>query len=211
MARAAGWPAVLSEESVTVRPLRLRDASAWVEVRLRNADWLAPWEATPPGLIMVRETWAQRQTVSVYRQMLHRLRQQARIGMALPFGIVFHGRLVGQVTVSTIVRGAFNSAQVGYWVDSGFAGRGITPTALALVVDHCFGPVGLHRVEANVRPENAASQRVLAKLGFRREGLHRRYLAIDGHYRDHLGFALTTEDVPEGLVRRWRESRYSRP
>ncbi|CAO5245857.1 (ribosomal protein S5)-alanine N-acetyltransferase [Frankia sp. AgKG'84/4] len=206
MVRAPGWPAVLSEGPVLVRPLRLRDASAWVEVRLRNADWLAPWEATPPGLVMVRETWAQRQTVGIYRQMWHRLRQQARIGVALPFAVAFHGRLVGQVTVSPIARGAFNSAQVGYWVDREFAGRAITPTALALVVDHCFGPVGLHRVEANVRPENAASQRVLAKLGFREEGLHRRYLAIDGHYRDHLSFALTTEDVPTGLVYRLREN-----
>jgi ribosomal-protein-alanine N-acetyltransferase len=206
MVRAPGWPAVLSDGPVEARPLRLRDASAWVEVRLRNADWLAPWEATPPGLVMVRETWAQRQTLGVYRQMWHRLRQQARVGVALPFAVTLDDRLVGQVTVSTIVRGAFNSAQVGYWVDQEYAGRGITPTVLALVVDHCFGPVGLHRVEANVRPENLASQRVLAKLGFREEGLHRRYLAIDGHYRDHIAFALTTEDVPEGLVRRWRQS-----
>ncbi|ABD13386.1 alanine acetyltransferase [Frankia sp. CcI156] len=208
---APGWPAVLTDGRVQVRPLRLRDASTWVEVRLRNADWLAPWEATPPGVMMVRETWAQRQTLSIYRQMWHRLRQQARLGATLPFAITFEGRLVGQVTVSTIVRGAFNSAQVGYWIDSEYAGRGITPTALALVVDHCFGPVGLHRVEANVRPENAASRRVLAKLGFREEGLHRHFLAIDGRYHDHIGFALTTEDVPEGLVHRWRETRYSRP
>lgn len=206
MVRAPGWPAVLTEGPVVVRPLRLRDASSWVEVRLRNADWLAPWEATPPGLMMVRETWDQRQTIAVYRQMWHRLRQQARVGVALPFAVVVSGRLVGQVTVAPVLRGAFNSAQIGYWVDSQYAGRGITPTAIALIVDHCFGPVGLHRVEANVRPENAASRRVLAKLGFREEGLHRRYLTIDGHYRDHLGFALTTEDVPEGLVCRWRES-----
>jgi ribosomal-protein-alanine N-acetyltransferase len=208
--RAPGWPAVLNDGPVQVRPLRLRDASTWVEIRLRNADWLAPWEATPPGVTMVRETWAQRQTLTVYRQMWHRLRQQARLGYALPFAMVFRGRLVGQVTVSTIVRGAFNSGQVGYWVDNEYAGLGITPTALALVTDHCFGAVGLHRVEANVRPENTASRQVLAKLGFREEGLHRRYLAIDGRYRDHLGYALTTEDVPEGLMHRWRESRSSR-
>lgn len=189
-----------------MRPLRLRDASSWVEVRLRNADWLAPWEAAPPGQMMVRETWEQRQTIAVYRQMWHRLRQQARLGATLPFAMAVSGRLVGQVTVAPILRGAFNSAQIGYWVDRDCAGRGITPTAIALIVDHCFGPVGLHRIEANVRPENAASRRVLAKLGFREEGLHRRYLAIDGHYRDHLGFALTTEDVPEGLTCRWRES-----
>jgi ribosomal-protein-alanine N-acetyltransferase len=78
------------------------------------------------------------------------------------------------------------------------------PTALSLAVDHCFGPVGLHRVEANIRPENAASRRVVEKLGFRQEGLHERYLAIDGAYRDHIGYAVTVEDVPEGMVNRWR-------
>jgi ribosomal-protein-alanine N-acetyltransferase len=207
---APGWPAVLHDGPVTVRPLRLRDGPAWVDVRLRNADWLAPWEATPPGVTEVRLTWAQRQTLGVYLQMLHRLRRQARMGLALPLGTVFQGRLVGQITVSTIVRGAFNSGQVGYWVDGAHAGRGITPNALALVVDHCFGPVGLHRVEANVRPENTASQRVLEKLGFREEGLHRRFLAIDGHYRDHIAYALTTEDVPGGLLHRWHDLRSAR-
>lgn len=73
--------------------------------------------------------------------------------------------------------------------------------ALALVLDHCYGPVGLHRVEANVRPENAASLRVLAKLGFRAEGLHRRYLFIDEAWRDHLAFALLVEDVRGGALR----------
>ncbi|EFC79908.1 GNAT family N-acetyltransferase [Parafrankia sp. EUN1f] len=204
---APGWPAVLRHGDVVVRPMRLRDAGAWVEVRSRNADWLAPWEATRPGAPSVRETWNEHQTFSVYSQMMHRLRAQSRAGAALAFVIAIDGRLAGQLTVSTIVRGAFNSAQVGYWLDGARAGRGITPTALALVTDHCFGPVGLHRLEANVRPENAASRRMLTKLGFREEGLHRRFLAIDGEYRDHICFALTTEDVPGGLLARWSRAR----
>jgi ribosomal-protein-alanine N-acetyltransferase len=59
-------------------------------------------------------------------------------------------------------------------------------------------------VEANIRPENAASRRVVDKLGFRREGLHERYLAIDGAYRDHIGYAVTVEDVPDGMFARWQ-------
>ena len=78
------------------------------------------------------------------------------------------------------------------------AGRGVTTAAVALVVDHCFGPVGLHRLEATVRPENTASLRVLEKLGFREEGLFRRYLDVDGAWRDHLCFALTVEDLDAG-------------
>jgi ribosomal-protein-alanine N-acetyltransferase len=136
--------------------------------------------------------------------MLRVLRHEAKAGRCLPFAVTYDGELAGQVTVSNVVRGAFQSASVGYWVDAQLAGRGVVPTALALVVDHCFTDVGLHRIEANVRPENAPSRRVLEKLGFRHEGLHPRFLYIDGEWRDHLSFAVTVEDVPEGLLRRWR-------
>jgi ribosomal-protein-alanine N-acetyltransferase len=203
---APGWPATLVDGPVVVRPPRLRDAVSWVDLRIRNEQWLAPWEATPPG-VEPPGTWARRQTVGVYSQMTRRLRRQARQGSALPFMVLYRGQVVGQITVSTIVRGAANTGQVGYWIDESVAGRGIMPTALALVVGHCFGPARLHRVEANVRPENAASRRVVEKLGFRTEGVHLRYLAIDGAYRDHLIYAITAEDVPEGIVNRWRSAR----
>jgi ribosomal-protein-alanine N-acetyltransferase len=143
----------------------------------------------------------------VFAAMLRGLRREARAGRALPFAVVVDGRLAGQVTVSTVVRGAFESAAVGYWVDQRVAGRGVMPTALALVADHCFGPVGLHRLEANVRPENAASLRVVDKLGFRAEGLHRRLLFIDEDWRDHLCHALLAQDVPEGVLRRYLANR----
>jgi [ribosomal protein S5]-alanine N-acetyltransferase len=192
---------------VGVRPLRLRDGATWVEVRTRNEDWLVRWEATPPGFDNPRMSWGDRQSMSIYAAMLRSLRRQAREGSALPFAITYDGRFCGQLTVGNVVRGAFNSAYVGYWVDQAVAGRGVMPTALALVVDHCFGSARLHRIEANIRPENVASQRVVEKLGFREEGLHQRYLAIDGAYRDHIGYAVTTEDVPEGMVRRWHRVR----
>jgi ribosomal-protein-alanine N-acetyltransferase len=203
---ALGWPAELREGPVTLRPLRLRDGPTWVEMRVRNEDWLVRWEATPPGLD-VRYGWAQRQTLGIFTAMVRGLRRQARAGTALPFGILLNDQLVGQITVSNIVRGAFNSGSVGYWVDQRAAGLGVMPTALALVVDHGFATVALHRIEANIRPENTASRRVVEKLGFREEGLQQRLLAIDGAYRDHLGYAVTTEDVPEGMLARWRATR----
>jgi ribosomal-protein-alanine N-acetyltransferase len=190
-----------------VRPLRLRDGAAWVEVRTRNEEWLVRWEATPPGFDNPRLSWNDRQSIGIYTAMLRSLRRQAREGSALPFAITHEGRFAGQLTVGNVVRGAFNSAYVGYWVDNAVAGRGVMPTALALVVDHCFGPARLHRIEANIRPENVASKRVVEKLGFRDEGLHHRYLAIDGAYRDHIGYAVTVEDVPEGMLRRWHRVR----
>jgi ribosomal-protein-alanine N-acetyltransferase len=138
--------------------------------------------------------------------MLRSMRRDARAGRSLPFAVLHSGSLVGQITVANVVRGAFQSASVGYWVDRAVAGRGVIPTALALVVDHCFTSVGLHRIEANVRPENGPSLRVVRKLGFREEGLHPRFLFIDGAWRDHLCFALTAEEVPEGLLNRARHT-----
>ena len=118
----------------------------------------------------------------------------------LPFVIVYGDRLVGQLNVSNIVRGALRSCTVGYWIDSAVAGRGITPTALALVIDHCLTTAGLHRVEVNIRPENGASIRVVEKLGLRREGYYERYLDIGGGWRDHLSYAITAEELASGTV-----------
>ena len=197
---AAGWPAHLAHGSVEVRPLRARDGAAWSEVRTRNERWLSPWEGRPPSQRPL--AWSTRNSPGVFAAMLRMQRREARAGRLLPFGVTVDGRLRGAVTVAGLTRGAYDGAHVGYWLDEQVAGRGLLPTALALVLDHCFGPVGLHRVEANVRPENAASLRVVRKLGFAEEGLHRRYLFIDEAWRDHLAFALLAEDVPGGLLRR---------
>jgi ribosomal-protein-alanine N-acetyltransferase len=197
-----GWPVELAEGAVGLRPVRLLDASAWADVRRRNADWLARWEATPPDA--PRPDGA---SVVAFTAMTRTLRRQAREGSALPFAITYDGVLVGQLTIGNVVHGSLNSGYAGYWVDERVAGRGVTPTALALVVDHCFSRVGLHRVEANIRPENIASRRVVEKLGFRDEGVRLRYLHIDGAYRDHLCYAITAEEVPGGLLRRWRARR----
>ena len=198
---APGWPVRLAHEDIEVRPLRARDAGAWSETRIRNQSWLQQWEGRPPSLPPA--TWRERHSAAVFAAMLRNHRREARAGRMLPLAVHVDGRLSGQVTVSGIVRGAFDSGFVGYWVDRRVAGRGVMPTALALVLDHCFGPVGLHRVEANVRPENAASRRAVQKLGFVEEGLHRRYLYIDDDWRDHVSYALLREDVPEGVLLRY--------
>lgn len=190
------------DDRVGVRPLHLRDASAWSELRIRNEQWLSPWEGRQPSLPFVE--WEERHSTASFLAMMRTLRREAKAGTCLPFAVTYDGDLAGQITVSNVVRGAFQSANVGYWVDGRLAGRGVMPTALALVIDHCFTRVGLHRIEANVRPENLPSRRVVEKLGFRPEGEHLRYLFIDGDWRDHLGFAITVEDVPEGLLNRWR-------
>ncbi|HEX8002064.1 MAG TPA: GNAT family protein [Mycobacteriales bacterium] len=195
------WPARLRDGEVELRPYRMRDAAAWSEVRLANEEWLAPWEPSGHG------TWQERYAVTAFPPMLRQLRRQARQGTTLPFAVTYRGRFVGQVTAGNIWRGSLASCFLGYWIDGRHAGRGITPTAVALVTDHCFTAARLHRVEANVRPENAASRRVVEKLGFRDEGVRERYLFIDGAWRDHVSYALTVEEVPAGLLRRWHARR----
>ena len=87
-------------------------------------------------------------------------------------------------------------------MDRAVAGRNITPTAVALTIDECFSGLGLHRIEIAIRPDNQASLRVVDKLGFRQEGRAARYLHINGRWHDHLLYALTTEDAPEGVLHR---------
>jgi [ribosomal protein S5]-alanine N-acetyltransferase len=113
----------------------------------------------------------------------------------LPYVIEVDGQFAGQLTIGNVTHGALRSAWIGYWVASSVIGGGVATAALALGLDHCFGPVQLHRVEATVRPENAASRAVLAKVGFREEGLLRRYLEVDGAWRDHLLVAVTIEEI----------------
>jgi ribosomal-protein-alanine N-acetyltransferase len=207
MSRVAGWPAVLTDGAVTLRPLRLRDGPAWVAVRRRNVEWLRPWEATPADRLTdgrgdgVPTSWP------TFVSMTRRLRAEARQGRGLPFAIDVDGTFAGQLNVGGVTRGSLHSAHLGYWVDQRVAGRGVMPTAVALVTDHCFWTVGLHRVEVSIRPENTASRRVVEKLGFREEGLRRAFLHIAGDWRDHLAYALTREEVAGGLSARWHRTR----
>ena len=196
------WPVTLRDGHVGLRPLRQRDHARWREVRTRNAEWLRPWEATSPE--------PERELAPTYSAMVRRLRGEARDGRTMPFVVTWDGDLVGQLTVGGIAGGSLRSAHIGYWVDQRMAGRGIMPTAVALATDHCFA-TGLHRIEINIRPENIASRRVVEKLGFRPEGLRPAYLHIDGDWRDHLSFALTAEEVPDGLLARWQQQRASTP
>ncbi|PZM95810.1 MAG: alanine acetyltransferase [Actinobacteria bacterium] len=207
MGSAPGWPAVLSDGPVVLRPYRRSDAEAWSSVRRRNKDWLAPWESVPRG------SWDELNSPRAFRVIYQDQRRSARRGESMPFAICLREngqeRYVGHINLGNIVRRSFCSAYAGYWIDSSVAGRGIMPTALALAVDHAFTAGGLHRIEVNIRPENKPSRRVVEKLGFREEAYHARYMHIDGAWRDHIGYALTSEDVAAegGLLARWKRLR----
>lgn len=192
-----GWPSRLgplrvAAGEVALRPVRLGDARAWSSIRLRDESYLTPWEPTPYG------GWARRNSAVEWPGRWYLLRAAARRGTTLPFAITVDGRLAGHVMVGNVIREPLLSGYVGYWCDSRLTGRGVTTAAVALVVDHCFRAVRLHRLEATVRPENTASLRVLDKLGFRHEGVLKRYLDVDGEWRDHHSYALTVEEMPVG-------------
>jgi [ribosomal protein S5]-alanine N-acetyltransferase len=104
------------------------------------------------------------------------------------------GAIVGAITLSQIFYGPLQSAYMGYYVGAPYAGRGLMREAVALALGHAFGPLGLHRVEANIQPGNGASLALARRLGFVREGYSRRYLFIDGDWRDHERFAMLAED-----------------
>lgn len=180
------WPLVLRDEELTLRPLRRRDSTDFQQLRARNADWLRPWDATDP-LVGA--------SAPDFRTLRRWSSQQARLGAALPLAIVADGRLAGQITAGPIQYGAVRSAVLGYWVDREQAGRGLVPRAAALLIDHLFAELGMHRIEVTVRPENGPSLRVVDKLHLRPEGMRRSAIHVDGAWRDHLVFALTAEEV----------------
>lgn len=183
----------LSEGPITIRPIRVRDAKQLERELLDNRSWLRQWEATSPNGPSEFDT----------RYSIRNLQGNARAGHGLPFVIEHNGTFAGQLNVSGITYGSLASAAIGYWVSERFAGEGLTPTAVALATDYSFFELGLHRMEICIRPENVPSLRVVEKLGFRYEGLRRRFIHIDGDWRDHFCFALVVEEVRTGVLRRW--------
>lgn len=115
--------------------------------------------------------------------------------------------MAGQLNIANILYGSVSSAVLGYWIAPEFAGKNITPTAVALAVDYLFSELGLHRIEIDIRPENKASLRVVEKLGFRYEGLKQNFIHINGDWRDHYVFAITAPEVAGGLMNLWRQGR----
>lgn len=187
----------LRDGSIAIRPIRVRDARVLERELLDNRSWLRQWEATNPTGPVGFDAKA-----SIRSLLAH-----ARTGNGVPFVVEYDGEFAGQLNVSGMSYGSLSSASIGYWVAERFAGKDVTPTAVALATDHVLFTLGLHRMEICIRPENAASLRVVEKLGFRYEGLRRRFIHINGDWRDHFCFALTVEEIPEGVLSRWKDGR----
>ncbi len=172
---------------VYLRELSRSDAEALAEVLERNRAFLKPFEPRRPDRYF---------TVEGQREQIAASAVEREAGRACAFGIFEQqtDTLAGRITLSTIVRGAWQNANVGYWVDRARNGRGYATEALQGALSFAFDDLQLHRVEAAVMPRNVASTRVVEKNGFRREGLAPRYLNIDGRWEDHVLYGITREE-----------------
>jgi [ribosomal protein S5]-alanine N-acetyltransferase len=193
-------PITLHGRRITLRTLNEGDYPGWFDVRSRNHDWLLKWEprsAHSQHLAEDERSFASRCSIR---------ERERQLGTGYAFGIFVDHRFVGEITLSSIQRGPLQSAFIGYWIDRDVAGQGLMPEAVVTLLQYAFESQKLHRIEINIIPRNAASRRVVEKLGLRSEGIAERYLEIDGAWEDHVRYAITAEEwaerAPE-LVARW--------
>jgi ribosomal-protein-alanine N-acetyltransferase len=187
------WPVVLQSDEITLRPARFRDRARWNQVRAENKEWLTPWEATLPVIPFGSPALENHTERPTFYQMVRLLNHEARAGRSYSFLIWSGANMVGQVTMGGVMYGALRGAHIGYWIDRNFANKGLTTQAVKLVSGFGFAELGRHRIEINVRPENAASCRVAEKAGFVMEGQRKAFLHIDGAWRDHICFVKNNE------------------
>jgi ribosomal-protein-alanine N-acetyltransferase len=174
---------------VMLRGLVLADFEAWSEVRLRCGEWLTRWE--PQRLPNQPDVTTDRDAFAVRCSARQRERQ---LGTGYGFGIFVDGTFCGEINLSSIQRGPFQNAYVGYWTDQKWAGQGIMPEALVVLARFAFEELHLHRIQVSIIPRNASSRRVVEKLGLRNEGTAERYLEINGVWEDHVRYAITAEE-----------------
>jgi ribosomal-protein-alanine N-acetyltransferase len=182
----------LVTDRLVLRPPRTSDVPELRRALRVNAAHLRPWSVAP----IAGEDPAS--LTSVSRAVL---RQRGEWKRGQSFALFLSpreddARVIGRVTLGGILRGAFQNAYLGYWIDADEQGRGLMTEAVRATTTFAFRAAGLHRVQAAVMPSNKASLRVLEKAGYRREGFAARYLCIAGTWEDHALFAATTEEWP---------------
>ena len=175
-----------SQRRVTVAAVREADGAELIAANLASialhAEWVVPPRDAATFLVYARGCDGERRVGLIARERAS-------------------GRIVGVVNFSDIVRGALQGAYLGYYAVAGGTGRGLMTEALSFAIGHAFGDLGLHRLEANIQPSNAASLALARRLGFRREGFSPRYLCIAGRWRDHERWALLSDEWERPTVR----------
>ena len=189
------WPEIIRRteqllvkgDGVHIRPVKVGDAPEFAALIRENRQHLEPYEPrrAPNYYTEAYQRAVLKEAVDSYSR-----------GTGYMFAVeTDYNKIIGRVALSGVFRGAFQSCFIGYFIDREFTGRGLATWAVGHVVRFAMTQAGLHRVEASVMPCNIASQRVLEKCGFRREGLSLRYLEIQGKWEDHFIYAITREEV----------------
>ncbi len=178
----------LVEHPTAIRPTALDDCEEQLRLRRRNRDHTGPWDPTRDESFY---------SVAGQRLELELDQRAWAAGSAFAFAVLAtdeDDRLIGRVALANVVRGPWQNATLGYWIDRDAVGRGHASRAVRLALLYAFEHVGLHRVQPAIIPRNTASRRVAASVGFRHEGRALRYLKINGVWEDHDIYALTRED-----------------
>ena len=184
---ASGTNVRLQNDDIFLRVPVERDWRAYAELRAASRQFLEPWEPTWPADALTRESFQLR---------LSRYASDWRADAGYTF-LIFRQSdeaLLGGISLSNIRRGVAQAGTLGYWMGKDHAGNGIMTQSLRLVLEFCFGDLGLHRIEAACLPSNEASQRLLRGSGFNEDGFARKYLKIRGEWHDHMLFSLLAED-----------------
>ncbi|MGP1275187.1 MAG: GNAT family N-acetyltransferase [Caulobacterales bacterium] len=187
------WRDEIPETTLTGEGIRLRhpgpdDYEAWAKLRSASRGHTEAWEPA----------WSEDElTRTAYKRRLRRYQQDVETGQGYPFFIfrASDGVFVGACNLNNVRRGVLQAADIGYWIGSPYVRRGHARAAVRRVVTFAFAQLNLNRIEAATRPENEASRSLLMSVGFSPEGYARRYLKINGEWRDHLKFAIVRGDL----------------
>lgn len=178
---------VIRAARVTLRPPVFADYAQWARLREESRAFLSPWEPIWPVDDLTR---------LAFRRRIRRYQKEIRNGTGYPFFVFSpdEDTLLGGLTLAQIQRGVTQSGVLGYWMGAPHAGKGLMSAAVRGVIGFAFDNLHLNRIEAACLPHNAASIRLLEKVGFTREGYARRYLCIDGRWQDHFLYGLVRDD-----------------
>lgn len=183
-----GQQPVIKGDGVYLRYPRMSDYLLWANLRGESRAFLSPWEPV----------WARDElSKGAFRRRLKRYQKESRLDNAYAF-FVFRSEddaLLGGCTLSNVRRGVTQCCALGYWVGERFARQGYMYSAVRALIPFIFATLGMHRIEAACLPSNEPSQNLLQKTGFRREGVAKGYLHINGEWQDHVLFALLEDEA----------------
>jgi len=175
-------------DGIILRAPQMGDFPEWAALRELSRDFLTPWEPSWPADDLTR---------GAFRRRVRRYAEDLRTDQAYAFFLFrkFDNVLIGGLTLANVRRGVAQAGSLGYWMGAPYVRQGHMTAAVRALIPFAFGPLRLHRLEAACIPTNAASIRLLERTGFRREGVAREYLCINGVWQDHLLYACLSSDA----------------